>query len=121
MTTARLSSIAGVDARRGRRLDLKRRRRCRSPSAFDRNRLASARSPLSTTSDRHRLARREDEVEGVVGRAADRCRRCTMPRTFGSASVNGANDTDADACGATVAALGLDLVAVDRQRRPARP
>ena len=39
----------------------------------------------------------------------------TNPRTLGLGNVNGANETELDACAATVACLGLNLVAVDRR------
>ena len=77
-------------------------------SAFDRNRLDVGAVAAVDDEHRDRLARRRARSGTRCRRAAGRCRRAPMPRTFGSASVNCANETDADACGATVAVSRLE-------------
>ena len=71
-------------------------------SAFDRNRLASDRSPPSTIAiDTGSLgaSTKLKELSAGIGSVPAR----TFPRTFGPASVNCVKVTDDDAWGATVA------------------
>jgi hypothetical protein len=71
-------------------------------SAFERNRLSSVRSPLSTiTSDTGSLGARTKWKALSAGRAS--LPALIEPRTLAPVRVNCVKDTEPDACGATVA------------------
>ena len=115
----RLSNVVGRDARRARRRRPGTPASCRSP--------APSPGRGSRRSRRCRRSRIDTGSLGVstkwntlsAGSASVPAR--TVPRTFGSASVNGANVTDADAFGRDGRRLRLDLAAVDRRASPGRP
>ena len=114
-----LSSAGGRDARDRRRPRPGTSASCRSPAPW-RDRRLDARAHAVVHDERRDTGRaRASARSGTCCRpAADRCRRAPCRGRSASASVNGANVTDADACGATVAVLGLQLVR--RRRRASR-
>ena len=92
---------------------------CRSPAPSSRNRLASARSPLSTiATDTGSLG--ESTKWKVLSAGSGSVPARTMPRTFGFGQRERRERHRRRRVRRDGRALGLDLVAVDRQRRPAR-
>ena len=102
MTTARLSNAAGVM----RDADVTSTWNAGVvpiASAFDEEQARVGAIAAVDDHERHRLARREHEMEGVVGRQRIGAGLAPSRARSAPASVNCVNETDADACGATVA------------------